>query len=124
MIETFWSHLRLNTENVDNIPDTFRVLPHRDIRALLGPPRAIGRAQLYEHGPCSMTLSQRDVKEANWCPYCTAIINKAARRRGQAAIASLVELGENAAARLKARKYQDTEEWASCLAADLGKLKD
>ena len=36
----------------------------------------------------------------------------------------LVELGEKAAARLKANEDEDVEKWASHLADDLGKLKD
>jgi hypothetical protein len=63
--------------------DEFRVLPHRDIKT--GIPHA--GVRFYEHRPCGVDLTARDVKEANWCPNCAAVINKAARRRGQAAIA-------------------------------------
>lgn len=71
--------------------DTYRVLPHRDVldctmySTATGEP--IGKIS-YEHVPCGQDLTEVDVKEANWCPHCAAVINKAARRRGQAAIAA------------------------------------
>lgn len=68
----------------DFVLDKFRVLPHRDIKS--GQHHA--GVQFYEHTPCGMNLTARDVKEANWCPHCAAIINKAAHRRGQALIAA------------------------------------
>lgn len=54
--------------------DAYRVLPHRDIRAVNG---------TYEHKPCGMDLTEADVIEANWCGHCAAIINNAARKRAQ-----------------------------------------
>jgi hypothetical protein len=39
----------------------------------------------YEHVPCGMSL-KREIVETNWCPHCAAVINKAAQKRGQAAI--------------------------------------
>lgn len=71
----------------DFVIDEFQVLPCRDIKA--GQPHA--GIRFYEHRPCGMYLTDRDVKEANWCPYCATIINKAARRRGQVAIAKAGE---------------------------------
>ena len=66
--------------------DTYRVLPHRDIEVV-----SVWQApSVYFHKLCGMTLTEGDVKDANWCPYCAAIINKAARRRGQAAIAAVM----------------------------------
>lgn len=67
--------------------DRYRVLPHRDVldctmySYATGEP--IGDIQ-YEHVPCGMTLSEADVKDANWCPHCVVHINKAAMRRGMA----------------------------------------
>lgn len=66
--------------------DDFRVLPHRDITYS----RQSGR--LYTHKPCTMDLDEADVKEANWCPHCAAVINKAAERRARQYRALLVEL--------------------------------
>jgi hypothetical protein len=60
--------------------DTYRVLPHRSIRVV---------GDEYEHH-CGMTLTERDVKEANWCPHCAVVINKAAERRGRAHIAEVM----------------------------------
>lgn len=65
--------------------DAYRVLPHRDVDVNC---KFAGAAPTYEHRPCGMPLKESDVKEANWCPHCAAVINKAARRRGQGAIAA------------------------------------
>jgi hypothetical protein len=62
------------------IEDRYRVLPHRDVLAVFRWPGDLPVA--YEHKPCGMTLSERDVKDANWCPHCAKTINKAAQRRG------------------------------------------
>jgi hypothetical protein len=70
--------------------DTYRVLPHRDVLDCTMYSAATGRPidhYGYEHVPCGMSLTRRDVVEANWCPHCATVINKAARRRGRAAIA-------------------------------------
>jgi len=56
--------------------DTYRVLPHRDV---------IVDTEGYAHRPCGLPLTERDVKEANWCPHCGATINKAAKRRAEVA---------------------------------------
>lgn len=69
-----------------DIPDTYRVLPHRAVldctmyATATGLP--VGKYE-YEHVPCGMTLSRRDVVESNWCPYCVEYINQAAKRRGE-----------------------------------------
>jgi hypothetical protein len=60
--------------------DTYRVLPHRDVRFVSRNPDYTPR---YEHRPCSQELTERDVKEANWCPHCPQVINKAAERRAR-----------------------------------------
>ncbi len=72
--------------------DTYRVLPRRDILDRTMYSTATGEPiglYDYEHVPCGMALTRRDVVEANWCPYCPEIISKAAFRRGQAQIASI-----------------------------------
>ncbi len=61
--------------------DEFRVLPHRDVLTTYS--RAAGE-RIYEHRPCGLYLSGGDV-EANWCPNCEAVINKAAYKREKAA---------------------------------------
>jgi hypothetical protein len=72
----------------EKIEDTYRVLPHRNVldctmySSRTGDP--IGRYDL-EHVPCGMSLKPVDI-ESNWCPHCAEVINKAARKRGQAAI--------------------------------------
>lgn len=53
--------------------DTYRVLPHRDVRRL--------DSDRWEHLPCLSPLTDVDVIEANWCPHCAAVINKAAHAR-------------------------------------------
>ena len=58
-----------------------RVLPHRNVLDCTLYSVATGD---YEHVPCGMPLTRRDVVEANWCAHCAATINKAAQRRGQA----------------------------------------
>lgn len=71
----------------DDIEDTYRVLPHRDVLDCTMYSTATGRPvgkAVYEHVPCGQELSRRDVVEANWCPHCVAYINKAAKRRGEA----------------------------------------
>jgi hypothetical protein len=46
--------------------DTYRVLPHRDVIV-----RQVGYNNTkYEHKPCGMPLTERQVKEENWCPHC------------------------------------------------------
>jgi hypothetical protein len=62
------------------IPDTYKVLPHRDLIDCSG--HRLGRYD-YEHVPCGMPLTRAQVAEANWCPHCAATINKAAKRRGE-----------------------------------------
>jgi hypothetical protein len=67
--------------------DPYRVLPHRNI--VVASSRRLyadgERACIeYWHRPCAMRLSEADVKEANWCHHCAAVINKAAKRRGEA----------------------------------------
>jgi hypothetical protein len=67
--------------------DTYRVLPHRDVLDCTMYSTATGQPigdYDYEHVPCGMPLTRRDVVEANWCHHCAKTINKAAQRRGQA----------------------------------------
>ena len=65
--------------------DRYRVLPHRDIAVREA---FAGARSKYEHRPCGMPLSERDVKDANWCPHCPGTINKAAAQRGADEIAA------------------------------------
>ncbi len=60
--------------------DKYRVLPHRDLTPVYRGPGNLPVA--YDHKPCGMTLNERDVKDANWCPHCATHINKSAMRRG------------------------------------------
>jgi hypothetical protein len=80
------------TWKTGSVDDPYGVLPHRDILGNFHEDfTEPGTVLTYEHRPCGMTLTARDVKEANWCPHCATIINKAARRRGQRAIAETYE---------------------------------
>ncbi len=63
--------------------DIYRVLPHRDVLVQVGTDNVFG-SRRYTHRPCGMLLKEGDVKDANWCPFCAATINKAAARRGRA----------------------------------------
>ena len=60
--------------------DIYRVLPHRHVNVTHA---FAGAKPNYEHRLCGMPLSEVDVKEANWCPHCAEIINKAAAQRGR-----------------------------------------
>lgn len=65
--------------------DPYRVLPHRDVLdcSMYRADGAVIRED-YEHVPCGMPLTRRDIVEANWCPHCVGYINKAAKKRGEA----------------------------------------
>ena len=69
-------------DTVHITPDTYRVLPHRDVLDCTATGLPVGGYD-YEHVPCGRPLTRADVVEANWCPHCAAIINKAARKRGR-----------------------------------------
>jgi len=66
--------------------DPYRVLPHRDVLDCTMYSCATGAplgAQSFEHVPCGMDLKPAHIED-NWCPYCAATINKAAKRRANA----------------------------------------
>jgi hypothetical protein len=68
--------------------DPYRVLPHRDVLdcSLYGADGAVIREN-YEHVPCGMPLTRREIVDDNWCPHCSMgrqTINKAAKRRANA----------------------------------------
>lgn len=67
--------------------DTYRVLPHRHVLDCTMYSTATAEPcgpYKYEHVGCGMLLSRDNIVD-NWCPYCVATLNKAARKRAIAA---------------------------------------